>query len=104
MTSGIHDRFVEAMQARMRSLKIGNALDASTQIGPVVDAKQLEQDERYIELARAEGGSVFGGDRVPSATEGFFLAPALVTNTTSAMTINREEVFGPVASVIKVAD
>jgi aldehyde dehydrogenase (NAD+) len=104
VTSGIHDRFVEAMLARMRSLKIGNALDASTQIGPIVDAKQLEQDERYIELARTEGGSVFGGGRVPSATEGFFLAPALVTNTTPAMTINREKVFGPVASVIKVAD
>jgi aldehyde dehydrogenase (NAD+) len=104
VTSGIHDRFVEAMQARMRNLKVGNALDASTQIGPVIDAKQLEQDERYIELARTEGGSVFGGERVTSSTEGFFLAPALVTNTTSAMTINREEVFGPVASVIKVAD
>ena len=62
------------------------------------------KDERYIELACPEGGSVFGGGRVPSATEGFFLAPALVTNTTPAMTINREEVFGPVASVIRVTD
>jgi hypothetical protein len=68
VTSGIHDRFVEAMQARMRSLEIAHVLDASTQIGPVVDAKQLEQDERYIELARNEGGSVFGGARATSAT------------------------------------
>ncbi|MHA6880043.1 aldehyde dehydrogenase family protein [Ralstonia pseudosolanacearum] len=104
VTAGIHDRFVEAMQARMRGLKVGNALEASTQIGPVVDARQLAQDERYIELARSEGGSVFGGHRVEAATSGFFLAPALITDTTPGMTINRDEVFGPVASVIKVAD
>ncbi|RDU95863.1 aldehyde dehydrogenase family protein [Trinickia dinghuensis] len=104
VTAGIHDRFVETMQARMRRLKVGNALDPSTQIGPVVDATQLAQDERYIDIARSEGGSVFGGQRLMAATDGFFLAPALVTETTPAMTINRDEVFGPVASVIKVAD
>jgi acyl-CoA reductase-like NAD-dependent aldehyde dehydrogenase len=101
---GIHDSFVEAMHARMRVLKVGNPLDSQTQIGPVVDARQLAQDERYIRLAGREGGSVFGGARVDADTEGFFLAPALVTGTHPSMTINQEEVFGPVASVIQVND
>jgi alpha-ketoglutaric semialdehyde dehydrogenase len=101
---GIHDSFVEAMHARMRVLKVGNPLDSQTQIGPVVDARQLAQDERYIRLAGREGGSVFGGARVDADTEGFFLAPALVTGTHPSMTINQDEVFGPVASVIQVDD
>jgi len=90
------------VKTRMSALRIGNALDAATQIGPVIDESQLAQDERYIAIAREEGGTVFGGQRVECATKGFFLAPALVTETTSDMRINREEVFGPVASVIKV--
>ena len=104
VTEGIHDRFVEAMQARMKQLRIGNPLEAETQIGPVVDDKQLKQDIDYIDIARDEGAQVFGGERVDCKTEGYFLAPALVTGTTNAMRINREEVFGPVASVIKAKD
>ncbi|NML35324.1 aldehyde dehydrogenase family protein [Paraburkholderia antibiotica] len=104
VTAGIHDRFIDAMKARMRALKVGDALADGTHIGPVVDDKQLQQDERYLAIAREEGGTVFGGERVEGATQGYFLAPALVTQTTSAMRINREEVFGPVASVIKVND
>jgi acyl-CoA reductase-like NAD-dependent aldehyde dehydrogenase len=101
VTEGIHDRFVAAMQARMATLKVGDALASDTHIGPVVDAKQLQQDEDYIRIAREEGGEVFGGERVQSAGNGFFLTPALITGTDNAMRINREEVFGPVASVVK---
>ncbi|MFT4066062.1 aldehyde dehydrogenase family protein [Paraburkholderia sp.] len=104
VTEAIHDRFIDGMKARMRALKIGDALADGTHIGPVVDDKQLQQDERYLAIAREEGGTVFGGERVDGATRGYFLAPALVTETTPAMRINREEVFGPVASVIKVKD
>jgi alpha-ketoglutaric semialdehyde dehydrogenase len=104
VTEGIHDRFVAAMQARMQQLVVGDALDAGTHIGPVVDERQLAQDQRYIDIAREEGGEVFGGERIERATQGFFLAPALVTKTSPEMRINREEVFGPVASVIKVKD
>ncbi|HTH60102.1 MAG TPA: aldehyde dehydrogenase family protein [Paraburkholderia sp.] len=104
VTEGIHDRFVEAVKARLAKTRVGDALDDATQIGPVVDERQLEQDERYIAIAREEGGTVFGGERVTRDTRGFFLAPALVTGTTPSMRINREEVFGPVASVIKVKD
>ncbi|MGF6805468.1 acyl-CoA reductase-like NAD-dependent aldehyde dehydrogenase [Paraburkholderia sp. Clong3] len=104
VTAGIYDRFIDGMKARMRALKVGDALADGTHIGPVVDDKQLAQDERYLAIAREEGGTVFGGERVEGSTRGYFLAPALVTETTPAMRINREEVFGPVASVIKVKD
>ncbi|NKJ46008.1 aldehyde dehydrogenase family protein [Burkholderia sp. SG-MS1] len=104
VTEGIYDRFIDGMKARMQALKVGDALADGTHIGPVVDDKQLQQDERYIAVAREEGGTVFGGERVERDTRGYFLAPALVTDTTPAMRINREEVFGPVASVIKVKD
>jgi aldehyde dehydrogenase (NAD+) len=104
VTEGIYERFIDGMKARMRALKVGDALADGTHIGPVVDDKQLQQDERYLAIAREEGGTVFGGERVEGATQGYFLAPALVTQTSPAMRINREEVFGPVASVIKVKD
>ena len=104
VTAGIHDKFVGAMLDRMKTLKVDHALKPGTEIGPVVDATQLDQDQKYIEVARAEGGKVHGGERLNRETAGFYLAPALVTETTNAMRINREEVFGPVASVIRVAN
>ncbi|TLM80992.1 aldehyde dehydrogenase family protein [Pseudarthrobacter sp. NamE2] len=104
VTDGIHDEFVGALEKRMRTLTVGNALDPQTIIGPVVDQTQLDQDRHYIELAASEGGDVIGGEILERATTGFYLSPALVKSTTPDMTINREEVFGPVASVIRVAD
>jgi len=104
VTQGIHDKFVEAVKEKMKSLKIDNALKPGTDIGPVVDQSQLDQDMKYIEIARQEGGKVFGGERLNRETEGFYLSPALVTETTNSMRINREEVFGPVASVVRVKD
>jgi aldehyde dehydrogenase (NAD+) len=105
VTDGIHDRFVEALAKRMSSLKIDDALKAGTDIGPVVDKSQLEQDMRYVDIARSEGGKVVaGGERLKRDTEGFYFAPALITETTPSMRINREEVFGPVASVVRVKD
>jgi aldehyde dehydrogenase (NAD+) len=89
----------------VRGLKVGHALGAGIDIGPVVSKAQLEQDERYIELGQAEGARLLaGGQRVKAETDGFFLAPALIVDSTQAMTINREEIFGPVASVIRVKD
>ena len=105
VTQGIHDRFVEALSKKMAGLKIDDALKAGTDIGPVVDQGQLEQDLRYVEIARSEGGKlVAGGERLKRDTEGFYMAPALITETSPSMRINREEVFGPVASVIRVKD
>lgn len=105
VTKGIHDRFVEAMIERMKGLVIGDALKAGVHIGPVVDQSQLNQDLFYIEEAKKEGGKLaFGGNRLERETPGFYLEPALFTETVNTMRINREEVFGPVASVIAVKD
>ena len=106
---GIHDRFVTALVARMAELKVGDALHAQTQIGPVVSQAQLDQDLRYIDIGRQEGARlVAGGERVAchggGGDRGYFMAPALFTDTSPQMRINREEIFGPVASVIQVAD
>ena len=104
VTRGIHDRFVAALTEAMRSWRVDDARAEGTHMGPVVDPSQLQQDERYLQIAREEGGEVVGGERVTRDKPGHYLSPALVVGTTNQMTVNREEVFGPVASVIEVAD
>jgi acyl-CoA reductase-like NAD-dependent aldehyde dehydrogenase len=104
VTEGIHDRFVKAVVDKLKTLKVDDALKDGTDIGPVVDPSQLEQDLKYIELGKKEGAKLTGGTRLKRATEGYFLEPALFTETTSQMQINRDEIFGPVASVIRVKD
>ncbi len=103
VTEGIHDRFVAAMVERMKKLVIDDALKAGTEIGPVVDARQLEKNLSYVGIGKKEGARLaHGGDRVSRATDGYYMEPALFTETTAAMRINKEEVFGPVAAVIRV--
>jgi aldehyde dehydrogenase (NAD+) len=100
---GIYPKFVEALAERMKGLKVDDALAAGTDIGPVVSKDQLDQDLMYIDVGRNEGAKlVFGGEQLKRGTEGFYLAPTLFTDTTSSMRINREEIFGPVASIIRV--
>ncbi len=99
----IHDQFVERMVDGMKKLKVDHALKDGTVIGPVVDEAQMAQDERYIQIARDEGAELaWGGERLNRDTKGHYLSPALFVGTKNGMRINREEVFGPVASVIKV--
>ncbi len=105
VTSGIHDRFVAALVERTRSLVVGDARAKDTQIGPVVDASQLDQDLRYLEIARKEGARVgCGGQVLERGKPGFYLSPAVLLDATNAMRSSREEIFGPVASVIRVKD
>jgi acyl-CoA reductase-like NAD-dependent aldehyde dehydrogenase len=105
VTAGIHDKFVAALTERLKGLVVDDAMKKGTHIGPVVDPSQLKQDEDYIKIATDEGGKLaFGGRRLERATPGFYLEPTLFTETTPAMRLNREEVFGPVASVIRVKD
>ena len=103
VTDGIYPKFVEAVKARMAGLKVGDALQAGIDIGPVSSRSQLEQDLSYVEIGKSEGGVlVAGGEQLKRDTDGFYMAPALLTDTTASMRINREEVFGPVASIIRV--
>lgn len=102
--SGIHDAFVEKLSTAVGKLVVGHALGEGSQIGPVVDARQLAQNLEYMQIAKDEGAQlVVGGERLQLDTEGYFMSPALFINTTNQMRINREEVFGPIACVIKVA-
>jgi aldehyde dehydrogenase (NAD+) len=105
VTEGIHDRFVAAVADKLKTLRIDTALLQATDIGPVDDQSQLDQDLEYLEIGKREGAKLAaGGERVKRATEGYYLTPALFTEATSAMRISREEIFGPVASVIRVKD
>jgi alpha-ketoglutaric semialdehyde dehydrogenase len=105
VTDGIHDRFVDAVVARMARLTIDDARREGTDIGPVVHAGQLAQNLEYIEIGRGEGARLArGGERLERRTPGFYMAPALFTGATNAMRTSRDEIFGPVASVIRVRD
>jgi aldehyde dehydrogenase (NAD+) len=107
VTQGIHDRFVAAMVDKLKTLTVGDARTRGTLVGPVVDATQLKQDMLYIELGKSEGARLaFGGTELGTVDgkTGHYLQPALFTETTNAMRINREEIFGPVAGVVRVRD
>ncbi|MFK0206989.1 aldehyde dehydrogenase family protein [Agrobacterium sp. NPDC090283] len=105
VTEGIHDRFVAALMRRLEGLVVDDAMKGGTHIGPVVDAGQLQQDLDYIEIGRREGATLaFGGERIERDTHGFYLQPALFTEANNEMRISREEIFGPVAAVIRVKD
>ncbi|HVK91386.1 MAG TPA: aldehyde dehydrogenase family protein, partial [Mycoplana sp.] len=105
VTEGIHDRFVAALTEKLKNLVVDDALKAGTHIGPVVDATQLRQDTDYIEIGKQEGATLaFGGDLLKRDNPGFYLQPALFTEATNDMRISREEIFGPVASVIRAKD
>ncbi|MEP3277301.1 MAG: aldehyde dehydrogenase family protein [Stappiaceae bacterium] len=99
----IHDAFVERLVEGATALKVGHALAEGTQIGPVVSAEQLQDNLNYIETGKSEGAELLcGGHRLERATEGYFMAPAVFSNTANSMRINREEMFAPIACVIKV--
>jgi acyl-CoA reductase-like NAD-dependent aldehyde dehydrogenase len=105
VTEGIHDKFVEALAERVRNLKVGDAMEKGIEIGPVVDPGQLKQDTDYIEIGKKEGAKLAaGGEVLKLKTPGYYLQPTLFTEATNQMRISREEIFGPVASVIRVKD
>ncbi|NPC57407.1 aldehyde dehydrogenase family protein [Caenimonas soli] len=98
---GIHSRFVAALTEKLAALRVDDALKAGTDIGPVVDQLQLDQDIDYIRIGREEGARLaVGGQLVKRDTPGFYLTPALFTDCSNEMRISREEIFGPVACVI----
>ncbi|MFQ5773677.1 MAG: aldehyde dehydrogenase family protein [Kiloniellaceae bacterium] len=105
VTEGIHGPFVDAMIRRMKTLNVDHALKAGTQIGPVVDETQLERNLSYLEIGVEEGAKLAaGGEILNRETRGYYMAPALFTGGTNDMRIAREEIFGPIAAVIRVRD
>ena len=104
VTEKIHDAFVEKLLAATNALKVGDALDPETQIGPVVDKNQLDQNVTYLELAKNEGCEVIGGELLERKHPGYYQAPAVFLGASNDMRVSREEIFGPCASIIKVKD
>jgi aldehyde dehydrogenase (NAD+) len=102
---GIHDAFVERLAAKVAAARVGHALDPEAEIGPAATEAQLARNLDFVASATREGGELLcGGQRLERATEGYYFAPALFVGTSNAMRLNREEVFGPVAGVIRVED
>lgn len=105
VTEGIYPKFLEKLIATTQGLKVGDPLDSDTDIGPVVDAKQLAQNLNYIDIGCKEGAKLICGEQ-PHRTEmdGFYFHPVIFTNVTRDMKIFKEEIFGPILSVIQVKD
>ena len=105
VTSGIHDRFVDAITERMKGLVVDDALKSGTHIGPVVDQNQLDQNLSYLKIGQDAGATlVAGGELLNRDSPGFYMAPALFTDVDNGMRIAREEIFGPVATVTRAKD
>nr|WP_041756221.1 aldehyde dehydrogenase family protein [Bradyrhizobium sp. ORS 278] len=102
VTEGIHDKFVAALTERLKGLVVDDAVKQGTHIGPVVDGNQLEQDQRYLKIGQDEGAKLaWGGELLNRESPGFYMQPALFTEANNNMRIAREEIFGPVACVIR---
>ena len=99
----VHDAFVDKLIAGAKAMKVGHALGDGTQMGPVVSEEQLRENLAYVNLGLSEGAELAcGGARLERETEGYYMSPGVFLGTTNAMRINREEMFAPLTSVIKV--
>lgn len=100
---GLHDRFVERLVERTKKISIGDPLDPETQMGPLVNKAQHEKVVSYIEAGKQDGAVLACGGNAPSLQGfdgGFFIEPTVFTSVTDDMRIAREEIFGPVMSVL----
>ena len=96
---GVHDRLVAAMVAQSREIRLGSGFEDATQMGPLISQEQLDRVCRYVAIGKAEGAHVaLGGSR--HGETGYFHEPTIFTGVDNGMTIAREEIFGPVMSVI----
>ncbi len=101
--ANIHDAFVEKLVAGAQAMKVGHALEEGVQMGPVVSQQQLNENLAYVDLGKSEGAELAcGGARLDMPHDGFYMSPGVFLNTTNDMAINREEMFAPLTSVIKV--
>ena len=101
----VYEKYVEALAKKIATLKVGHALEKDIFMGPVVDEKQLQSNLDWVERGKALGGElVCGGERLSLKNDGYYMAPTLFVNTKNNWDINQEEVFAPLACVIRVKD
>ncbi len=101
---GIKPKLVEALEAKARTIKVGYGLDETVNMGPLVNEKALTKVEKYVEIGRQEGARVIVGGTRADMGQGYFFMPTLFDQVRRDMRIAREEIFGPVLSIIEVAD
>ena len=102
----VKDQLIEKMLPRIKSLQLGNGLDPAVDVGPVINSKQLESIDEYVQIGKAEGAKLLlGGDSTTEGdlAKGTFYLPSLFVDVTPNMRIAQEEIFGPVLSVISVS-
>ena len=100
----IADRFTDALLGRIQDLQVGHALAAGSQIGPLVSERQLDGVQASLLSAKLAGSELaWGGERLERPTAGHFMAPALFVDTRPDEFVNRHEIFGPVASVLRAS-
>lgn len=104
VTRRIHDAFVEALIERLQAVRVGDALDPRTVIGPVAEAKQLNSNRDYLDIGKAEGAELVIAGEICESQRGHFMRPALFVDASNEMRISREEIFGPIACVIRADD
>jgi aldehyde dehydrogenase (NAD+) len=98
----VYDELVSRVAERAATIRIGDPLEADTELGPLAMAQQLAKVEEYVAIGRAEGGTVvYGGERPSLGLDGYFYKPTVFTGTDNDMRVCREEIFGPVASIMK---
>ncbi len=103
----IHDKFIEMLVERVKKLKIGNGLDETIEMGPVINESQLNKILEYVEIGKKEGAKlIYGGERLTDGdyAKGWFMQPTIFVDVKPEMRIAQEEIFGPVLAVIKVKD
>jgi acyl-CoA reductase-like NAD-dependent aldehyde dehydrogenase len=102
--SSLHEEFVERFTAKALALKVGDGLDPATDIGPVVDKRQQERVLAYLKIALDEGATIAGQGQLPTDEryrDGFWVRPTVLTGVTPDSTVGQEEIFGPIALIMK---
>jgi acyl-CoA reductase-like NAD-dependent aldehyde dehydrogenase len=104
LQEGIHDEFIERLVEKTRRLKLGDPLDSSTDIGPLISGNQRSKVLWYIQSGNDQGAQLLTGGKVPDSAglkDGYFVEPTIFAGVDNSMTIAREEIFGPVLSILK---
>ncbi|WP_399632863.1 5-carboxymethyl-2-hydroxymuconate semialdehyde dehydrogenase [Sporosarcina sp. SG10008] len=100
----IKDKFIDALKIRVANIKVGDPLDAYTEVGPLIDKGHYNKVKSYLEIAKEEGTEVINGDIPIELAKGNFVAPTLILNAENHMRVAQEEIFGPVLTVMTFKD
>jgi betaine-aldehyde dehydrogenase len=100
----VYNKFVEAMAAKAKTIKLGPPLERDTKMGPLVSREQYDRVRSYLEIGKQEAKLAAGGDRPQDIERGYYVSPTIFYDVDNSARIAREEIFGPVATVIPFED